>query len=129
VTTFEMHGVGSRTEQHADQSGLSANGSFESGTWRVVFRHPRQSAGNGGRFASGAFVPVAFANWDGSNGEIGSKHTLTRWVWLWLAPRSGLEVVYVPAGVVLILGGVLASLSARARRILGDEGDSRDDAC
>ena len=36
--------------------------------------------------AEDRFIPVSFANWDGSNGEVGSKHTLTAWYWLYLTP-------------------------------------------
>lgn len=125
---FEMRGVGSRAANSAGSPGFSAKGEFDAGTWRVVFRHRRQPAGNGVRFESGNFLPVAFANWDGSNGEAGSKHTLTRWAWLWLSPKASLKVVYVPVGVALMLGGILFWLSARARRTQDEEGGSRDDA-
>lgn len=120
--TFEMKGVGSRNGGSAGEAGFSAKGEFAAGTWRVMFRHRRQPAGDGGRLESDSFVPVAFANWDGSNGEAGSKHTLTRWVWLWLAPQASLKIVYVPAGVALMLGGGLFWLSARVRRTYAVEG-------
>jgi DMSO reductase family type II enzyme heme b subunit len=120
--TFEMKGVGSRNGGSADEPGFSARGEFNAGTWRVVFRHRRQPAGDGVRFESGSFVPVAFANWDGSNGEAASKHTLTRWVWLWLAPQASLKVVYVPVGVALMLGGGLFWLSARVRQVRAEKG-------
>ncbi|MCK4707133.1 MAG: c-type cytochrome, partial [Gammaproteobacteria bacterium] len=55
---------------------LSAEGSWEHGLWRVMFTRPRFTAeGNDVNFDEGQFIPISFANWDGSNGEVGAKHT------------------------------------------------------
>lgn len=113
---FEMRGMGARAELDSGAGGFSAKGRFTAGTWRVLFRHKRQGVVDGIGFEAGSFLPVAFANWDGSNGETGSKHTLTRWVWLWLSPAPSLKVVYVPVTVALLLAGGLVWLSAAARR-------------
>ncbi|RLA34987.1 MAG: hypothetical protein DRR03_06155 [Gammaproteobacteria bacterium] len=60
------------------------------------------------RFEDGQFIPVSFANWDGSNGEAGSKHTLTSWNWLLPPPEADPARTYgLPAGsgvLTLLLG-------------------------
>lgn len=55
-----------------------------------------------GMFAEGKFIPVSFANWDGSNGEAGSKHTLSAWYWLLLPePVHPLKLYGLPLGFSL----------------------------
>jgi hypothetical protein len=47
---------------------------------------------------------VAFAAWDGSNSESGSRHTLTTWYWLLLKPAAGnTPLLTAVAAFVLIL--------------------------
>ena len=55
-------------------------------------------------FARGAFIPVAFAAWDGSNGETGSRHTITTWYWLLLEPPTGLRPYLVAILVFFVIG-------------------------
>ena len=62
-----------------------ATGKWEKGQWRVLMTWPRQGTGDDLSFTEGQFIPISFANWDGSNEEVGSKHTLTRWYWLLLS--------------------------------------------
>ncbi|MBI4182594.1 MAG: c-type cytochrome [Proteobacteria bacterium] len=116
---FDMRGMGSKVERDPAPSGLSASGEYTDGTWRVVFRRSRLGDTGDVPFESGRLIPVAFANWDGSNGEKGSKHTLTPWVWLWLEPAPSLKTAYVPTAVALLLAGGLLGASARARRAGG----------
>jgi DMSO reductase family type II enzyme heme b subunit len=114
---MDMWGAGSRTQRDPAPLGFSARGNYADGTWQVVFRRARYGGAGDVPFDSGRLVPVAFANWDGSNGETGSKHTLTRWVWLWLEPPASLAVVYVPVAVIAVLAGGLLGISTRVRRI------------
>lgn len=113
---FDMRGADSRITRDHVPSGFSARGEYKDGTWRVVFHRARHGGSGDVPFDSGQLIPVAFANWDGSNGEEASKHTLTRWVWLRLDPPPSLNVVYVPAAVVVLLAGGLLGVSARMRR-------------
>jgi len=113
---FDMRGAGTRVQRDPVPSGFSARSEYKDGTWRVVFRRARYGGDGDVLFDSGRLLPIAFANWDGSNGEKGSKHTLTRWVWLWLEPPPSLKAVYVPAAVVALLAGGLLGVSARVRR-------------
>lgn len=53
------------------------------------------------QFQEGVFVPVAFAVWDGSNNEKGSKHVMTSWYWLYLEPKRGFNIFLWPAVVFL----------------------------
>jgi len=95
----------------ASSSDLVARGSWQDGRWRVVMKRPRNSDSSPDLiFRKGKFIPVSFANWDGNNGEVGSRHTLTTWFWLLLPPDTNYTVIRgVPLGITLgtFLAGIL----------------------
>jgi hypothetical protein len=74
------------------------------GTWRVVMRRPLRTddPDQDIQFEEGRFTPIAFAAWDGSNSEKGSRHTMTTWYWLLLKPPRGSRP-YLGAAVVIFL--------------------------
>lgn len=105
------------TPREKDTS-LSASGLWKEGRWQVVMKRPRYTADGDVLFDEGQFIPVSFANWDGSNGESGSKHTLTTWYWLLLPPQTDVSKVYgVPVGIALLvfLAGLMLVKSQRSR--------------
>ena len=63
---------------------LIAKGKWQDGRWQVLMKAPRKGKANL-MFNS---IPISFINWDGSNDQIGSKHTLTGWYWLLLPPDN-----------------------------------------
>jgi len=87
------------------QSDLITKARWSHGQWKIVMTRPRQSMQQSDLiFAEGQYIPVSFANWDGSNGEVGSRHTLTTWYWLLLPPQvDALRVYGVPLGVSLLV--------------------------
>jgi len=78
-------------KRDAADAGVRAQGDYDSGTWRVVITRALTTADaeQDLQFVEGAFIPVAFAAWDGSNSESGTRHTLTTWYWLLLKPAAG----------------------------------------
>ena len=103
----------------ANSSDLVAHGNWQGGRWRVVMKRPRNSNDSSDLiFHKGQFIPVSFANWDGNNGEVGSRHTLTNWFWLLLPPETDYSVVAgIPFGITFgtFFAGVL--LVRKQRRI------------
>lgn len=87
-----------------DSSDLIAQGQWQDGQWQVIMQRPRISSNKDVVFEEGQFIPISFANWDGSNGEIGSKHTLSTWYWLLLPPETNNVRVY---GIPLVFGLML----------------------
>ena len=57
------------------------------------------------RLEEGRFTPIAFAAWDGSNGEGGSKHTMTTWYWLLLKPPTGSRPYLAALAVMILIAG------------------------
>ncbi len=80
---------------------LSGVGIYREGVWRVVVKGPRGAGST--RFETGVFMPVAFASWDGSNGETGSRHTMTPWYWLLLEEPPDRKVYVISATVAMLV--------------------------
>jgi DMSO reductase family type II enzyme heme b subunit len=87
------------------QSDLNTKASWSQGQWKIVMKRPRKSNEQTDlAFIEGQYIPVSFANWDGSNGEVGSRHTLTSWYWLLLPPQVDAVRVYgLPLGAALLM--------------------------
>jgi DMSO reductase family type II enzyme heme b subunit len=101
-----------------NDTSLTASGEWKDGVWRVLMKRPRNSGNGDLEFKEGEFIPISFANWDGSNGEIGSKHTLSTWYWLVLPPELDVNKVYgLPAGIALLvfLAGLLLVRSQKGK--------------
>ncbi len=98
---LEGKGPDKRPEFRQSDKSLIATGQWKDGRWQILMKRPRKGGKSGDlSFSEGQFFPVSFANWDGSNGEIGSKHTLTGWYWLLLPPPDEPMKLYgVPLGV------------------------------
>lgn len=88
-----------------NSSDLISNGKWSDGKWSIILKRSRKGSEQGDiPFNEGQYIPISFANWDGSNGEIGSKHTLTTWYWLLLPPEINVLRVYgFPIGVMLMI--------------------------
>ena len=110
VQGYIGRGLGKLTKGQPGAPKLAGRGVYKNGTWRVVIRRPLKTgdSANDIQFPTGRFIPIAFAAWDGSNGEIGAKHTMTTWYWLVLKPSGGGTRPFLAAILVaLALGGVL----------------------
>ncbi len=95
-------------ERDAAAAGLRATGIYRHGTWSVVMARPLSTADpvNDVQFGQGTYIPIAFAAWDGSNSEKGSRHTMTTWYWLLLKPAAGFMPYLAALAVIgLVAGG------------------------
>jgi len=105
-----------KPEPMLDYKEVSAQGQWKDGRWQVLMKRKRTGTEGEISFNEGEFIPVSFANWDGSNGETGSKHTLSTWFWLLLPPESDPIKLYVyPSGIAIIVF-ILGLLVVRAQR-------------
>ncbi|MBI5901989.1 MAG: c-type cytochrome, partial [Deltaproteobacteria bacterium] len=117
---IDAKGIKSREARDAGASGLKAAGVYDKGTWRVVMKRPLKTntPEKDIQFEEGRYFPIAFAAWDGSNQEKGSKHVMTTWYWLVMQPKTSGRVYLWP--VVIALGIVGLELlwlkSARKKR-------------
>jgi DMSO reductase family type II enzyme heme b subunit len=120
VELATARGIDALEARDAAAAGLQGAGAYKDGTWRVVLKRPlaTETGDRDIQFAEGRFIPIAFFNWEGSNGETDTKHTLTTWYWLLLKPPTGLGPILaaVAMGLLLLGGEMLWLRSARRRR-------------
>lgn len=107
VKLITSNGFQKIEQRDAGKGGLKATGAYNNGTWRVVVKRllTTEEKGKDIQFVEGKFIPLAFAAWDGSNGEKGSKHTMTTWYWILLKPKTGASVYIVPFLVIAVIVG------------------------
>jgi DMSO reductase family type II enzyme heme b subunit len=110
VSLVNAKGFANIEPREIGDTGLQAKSSYDNGTWRVLFTRALTTgdAENDLQFAEGKFIPIAFAAWDGSNSESGSKHTMSTWYWLLMKPAPSskpLMLAILVAG--LLFGGLL----------------------
>jgi len=107
VTLLNARGFGEIEERDAAGTEVRAAGTYGNGTWRVVMTRPLATPDPDSdiQFAEGRFTPIAFAAWDGSNGETGSKHTMTTWYWLLLKPPTGIGPYLAALIAIVLIGG------------------------
>ena len=110
ISLMNSTGFANIEKRDAAKAGIEVKSAYSHGTWKVVMKRPRTTdeADKDLQFEEGKFIPIAFAAWDGSNNETGSKHTMTTWYWLILkAPvgaRPAMTAIFVAA---LIFGGLV----------------------
>ena len=119
-------GADQRLTLRKNDHSLSAHGQWQEGRWRVLMKHPRAASNSRDvNFDEGLLIPISFANWDGSNGEVLYRNTRTPWYWLVLSrPSDGEQGLALPIGVaigVLLLGFMLVG-GQRTDERSADEG-------
>jgi DMSO reductase family type II enzyme heme b subunit len=114
---LDAAGTDKELQPRHDDTSLEANGEWVNGRWRVLMKRPRQGlAGGDLPLQESHFIPVSFASWDGSNGEVASKHTLSPWYWL-LLPRPVDHTKTIGWTIFVVLAVLLVGLGAmRLRR-------------
>jgi DMSO reductase family type II enzyme heme b subunit len=97
-----------RPAEH-DAAGLTADGSYRDGQYRVIFRRALAAAASKQlTFTPGEYVPVAFHLWDGAQGEDGLRMAISAWHYLLLEPALPLATYLWPGGVgAIVLAGEL----------------------
>ncbi|HHL40790.1 MAG TPA: c-type cytochrome [Deltaproteobacteria bacterium] len=111
-------GIDNLEERDPAEAGLTFKSAYDKGTWRVVMKRPLQTDDKEKdlQFTPGKYIPIAFAAWDGSNQEEGSKHVMTTWYWLLLKPTVGAELYLWPAIIALVVLGVEVAWLWSARK-------------
>ncbi|WP_457647427.1 c-type cytochrome [Profundibacter sp.] len=115
---MDATGLDKAPKPREDSSALNAKGQWADGQWQVVFRRPLETdAAEDLQFSEGVYTPIAFAAWDGVNGEKGIRNSFTTWYWILLEPTENPTKILGIAIAAALLAGVLFLLIAvRARK-------------
>lgn len=117
IRLVDAKGIGAG-EPRTGSTEIGGKSFYHEGSWRVVMKRSLQTEDKDKdlQFVEGQFIPIAFATWDGSNGETGSKHELTTWYWVFLRPPTGSDVVVTPIVIALLVLGGEVLLSRQVRK-------------
>lgn len=110
TAVFKGAGPDKKPQLIKDYQAVSVQGQWQEGRWQVLMKRKREGKDGHISFNEGEFVPVSFANWDGSNGEVGSRHTLSTWYWLLLPPENDpLKLYGLPTllGLITLIAGLI----------------------
>ena len=117
ISLLDMKGIG-QVEPREGGTQITGKSVYINGRWKVVMKRSLQTSDKEKdlQIEPGKFVPIAFATWDGSNGEAGSKHELSTWYWVFLKPPSGSNVYTTPLIVMLVIFGGELLLAKQVRK-------------
>jgi mono/diheme cytochrome c family protein len=80
VEDLNAMGFGTLTSQPSDDQNVRGKGIWQGGKWRVVFVRPMKSPSERDiQFLPGHSLPVAFAVWDGSEGDRDGQKAVSLW--------------------------------------------------
>ena len=116
VVEMKAKGIDQATVQ-STQGPIQAEGAYTDGQYRLwVKRSLTTEDKNDLQFEPGVFIPIAFAAWDGANGDVKTKRAISTWYTFVLDPvPSNKRFVYPPL-VALISVGLLFGLRSSVRR-------------
>ncbi|MGK7344581.1 MAG: c-type cytochrome [Candidatus Nitrospinota bacterium M3_3B_026] len=99
--------------QPAESQGMVSKAGFKDGKWTLVMKRPLLTDDkNDIQFEQGRFIPVAVNAWDGWNGDIGMRKSISSWHYVYLERPTPMGV-YVATGLAIIL---LAGVEVRLIR-------------
>lgn len=115
-------GPGAITPLKKEEAQAKGRAAYQDGRYRLVMKRPRAAPTRAPvpPFPVGTFIPVAFQAWDGDNGEVGSKLSMSSWYYLRLdPPPSRARWLYPPLVAIGVLGFELWGFSWARRRLRG----------
>lgn len=118
VSIMDATGSGKLPTARGDSSELTANGEWEDGRWQVLFKRSLETDTPADfQFMEGAYIPIAFSNWDGVEGQIDGRRSFTSWYWIILEPvENQVKLFGIPVGFGLLAGFVFLMIARRTRR-------------
>ena len=118
---MDAKGLDNPPKPREDSTALFATGKWENGQWQVVFKRPLETgAPEDLQFSEGVYTPIAFADWDGLDGQSGIRNAFTAWYWILLEPAENPTKIMGIAIAAAVLAGLIFMIIAwRAKRRFG----------
>ena len=107
VATGQEHNVGIRfVPQGPGEQQFSGKFLYKNGQYRAVFKRALATKDKADlQFKPMQFIPMAFSAWDGSNGDVDSKRSISAWYYLLLKPPDPpTRYIYPTIFALLVIG-------------------------
>ena len=115
-------GIDNVTALAADGAPVQALAAFKDGRWQLLLRRALTAQDTAQRttFATATTLPIAFAAWDGSNGETGGRRSISSWYFIYLEQplTAGVYVTPIVAAVITALLAIMLVTRAQKRRVV-----------
>jgi len=95
----------------------TGKGIFSNGRWRVVIKRPLASPDPATitPIEPGTFVPISFHAWEGSNGEVGLRRSISSWYYVFIEKKTPASVYAKSIGFALLAVGIEMMLIRKAK--------------
>ncbi len=114
----QEHNVGIRfTPQGAEGQQFNGKWVYKNGQYRAVFKRALTTPDkNDLQFKPMEFIPIAFSAWDGSNGDVDSKRSVSAWYYLLLKPSDPPTRYIYPTIIAFLVIGIEFWIARRYRK-------------
>lgn len=121
VENIIAQGFGSATDmQKADNQNVTGKGLRDGNKWIVIFKRPLSSTEKfDALFKEGGVTPVAFAVWDGSEGDRGGRKVISTWYYVGLETEEKTTTYIYPVVGFFVSASILAGIILFIRKRRG----------
>ncbi|MFN3478972.1 MAG: ethylbenzene dehydrogenase-related protein [Thermodesulfovibrionales bacterium] len=121
VENIIAQGFGSATDmEKADNQNVTGKGLRDGNKWIVSFKRPLSSSERfEALFKEGGVTPVAFAVWDGSNGDRGGRKVVSTWYYVGLETEEKKTTYIYPVIAFVVTAAILAGIIFLIRKKRG----------
>jgi hypothetical protein len=121
VENIIAQGFGSATDmEKADKQNVTGKGIRDGNKWLVLFKRPLSSSERfEALFKEGGVTPVAFAVWDGSEGDRGGRKVVSTWYYVGLETEEKMTTYIYPVITFLASAAILAGIIFLVRKKRG----------
>ena len=121
VTELTAKGINNAQVQEA-QADIQVQSAYTNGQYTLwVKRALKTDDKKDLQLQPGVFVPIAFSAWDGANGDVDTKRTMTSWYTFVLEPMPSSKRFIYPPLIALLSVGFLFGLRAFVQRRNSEE--------
>lgn len=112
VENIVAQGYGSATDmEKSENQNVNGNGKWESKRWSVVIKSSLASPNKYDvSFNEGGVTPVAFAVWDGSDGDRGGRKVISTWYYVGLETEERKTIYLYPVIALIVAAGIVAGI-------------------
>lgn len=110
---------GAPTVQSIENQSVKGSSIWRDGRWKVVMVRPLVTNDKSDiQFEKNRNMPLAFACWEGSNGDLKGKHNVAPWYYIILStPASKSIYAYIALAVIMAVGGEFWFVARLRRKI------------
>jgi hypothetical protein len=121
VENIIAQGFGSATDmEKAGNQNVLGKGLRDGKRWVVLFKRPISSSERfEANFKEGGVTPVAFAVWDGSEGDRGGRKVVSTWYYVGLETEEKTTTYIYPVIAFLVTGAIVAGIIFLIRKKRG----------